>query len=309
MKKRLQNILLAPLGWAFHALALMPWWWIYLNADCTYFFTYYIFRYRRKIVRKNLKECFPMKSHSERHDIEVKFYHQFADYLFETLKLLHINDNDIKRRMVFHNVEFIDDAIERGQSVMMYGAHIGNWEWLTSITLWFRESTKARGNVLGQAYHPLENQWFDRLFLRLRSRYSTCFPSHQILRAMISNKQQNHHMAIGLLSDQHPLPNHDGLVVKFLNHPTAMITGSELIASKLDMRVGYFYMRKTSRGHYDCTLVPIAEHARQEPKGAITERYAQLLEENINECTPHWLWTHNRWKRPVEYPPGFEDKK
>lgn len=302
MKERLQNIFLAPLGWAFHALALMPWWWIYMNADCLYFFVYYIFRYRRKIVHKNLRECFPEKSDAERHDIETKFYHQLADYFFETVKLLHMKDDDIRQRMVFHNVELIDDALEQGQSVMMYGAHIGNWEWITSITLWFNEATKARGNVLGQAYHPLENQWFDRLFLKLRSRYSTCFPSHQILRVMISNKQQNRHMAIGLLSDQHPLPNHDGLVVKFLNHPTSMIIGSELIAAKLDMRVGYFYVRKISRGHYDCTLVPIAEHAKQESKGAITRRYAELLEENIRECPSYWLWTHNRWKRPVEYP-------
>ena len=303
MKARLQNILLAPLGWALHALAWMPWWWIYFNANCLFVLTYYVIGYRKKIVRRNLRESFPEKSQQELRLIEVQFYRQFADYFFETVKLLHMSNSDMRERMVFHNTEFIDDAIERGQSVMMYAAHIGNWEWITSITLWFRESTRARGNVLGQAYHPLENPWFDRFFLRLRSRYNTtCFPSHQILRVMIRSKQNNQPMAMGFISDQHPLPNDQDHVVKFLNHPTAIITGSEVIARRLDMRVGYFYMRKTSRGHYDCTLVPMAEHASQEPQGSLTNHYARLLEQNIMECTPHWLWTHNRWKRPVQYP-------
>ena len=181
-------------------------------------------------------------------------------------------------------------------------AHLGNWEWIPSIVLWFRESTRARGNVLGQAYKPLRNKWFDRLFLRLRTRYSQCFPSHQILRTMIRNKMENHHMALGFISDQHPHVTDQGHVIEFMHHPTAMITGTEAIARKLDMRVGYFYMRRHRRGYYDCTLVPMCEHAAAEPEGSITDRYARLLEHNIKECPSMWLWTHDRWKRPVQLP-------
>lgn len=302
MKEKLQNILLAPLGWALDALAFMPWWWIYFNADCLYYVAYHVVRYRVKIVRRNLATCFPEKGHGELRKIERQFYHQFANLFFETVKLLHISDADIKRHMVFHNVDFIDDGIERGQSVMMYAAHLGNWEWIPSIVLWFRESTRARGNVLGQAYKPLRNKWFDRLFLRLRTRYSQCFPSHQILRTMIRNKMENHHMALGFISDQHPHVTDQGHVIEFMHHPTAMITGTEAIARKLDMRVGYFYMRRHRRGYYDCTLVPMCEHAAAEPEGSITDRYARLLEHNIKECPSMWLWTHDRWKRPVQLP-------
>lgn len=308
MKEKIQNILLAPVGWALNLLAFMPWWWIYLNADGLFFVAYYLLRYRRKTVRKNLQECYPEKSARAIKEIENAFYHHFADYFFETIKLLHASDEAIKRRMVFHNVEFIDESIARGQSVMMYLGHIGNWEFIPSIVMWFNESTRARGNVLGQAYHPLRNKWFDQFFLRIRTRYSSCFPSRQILRVMIRNKQQNHPMALGFISDQHPHSNEKGHVVKFLNRPTAMIIGTEQIARKLDMRVGYFHIRKTSRGHYECTIIPIADHASETPEWSITERYAQLLEENINECPPYWLWTHKRWKRPVELPKDWEVK-
>lgn len=297
----MQNILLTPVGWMLHLLAWMPWWVIWANADVLYVVAYRLLGYRKKIVRKNLTDSFPDKSPEELHTIERQFYRNFADYFFETVKLLHISDSDMQRHMVFHNVDYIDDGIERGQSVMMYASHLFNWEWITSITLWFRESTRARGNVLGQAYHPLENQWFDRFFLRLRNRYSTCFPSKQILHMMVDKQREGHYMALGFISDQHPMPNDQKHVVKFLNHPTAIITGTEGIARLLDMRVGYFWMRRVSRGHYDCTVIPMCEHARLTPKGQLTDQYAQLLEQNIEEQTPLWLWTHNRWKRPVQY--------
>ncbi len=302
MNKKLQHILLTPLGWALDLLARMPWWLIFVNADALYFVVYKLIGYRKKVVQQNLIECFPEKSKKERHKIEQEFYHQFADYFFETIKLLHVKDEDLKKRMVFHNAQFIDEGIARGQSVMLYAAHIGNWEWLTSVTMWLSDETRARGNVLGEAYHPLENEWFDKFFIRLRSRYTSCYPGNKILRMMMHKQQEGKHMALGFLSDQHPLPGHDGHIVKFLNHPTAIINGTEAVARILDMRVGYFYMRKVKRGHYECTLMPMCEYAKQTKKGELSRQYAQLLEENIKEQPAYWLWTHKRWKRPVKYP-------
>ena len=43
----------------------------------------------------------------------------------------------------------------------------------------------------------------------------------------------------------------------------------------------------------------------QFPDYDITDRYAQLLEEQIRQCPELWLWTHNRWKRTRE---GYEKR-
>ncbi len=300
-RQRLLAVLFTPLGWALHLLAFMPWWWIWLNADCLYLLAYHVLRYRRKIVARNLRESFPELDAAQLGKIERRFYRQFADYFFETVKLLHMTDADVRRRMTFEGAEQVSAAAEQGQNVMLYGSHIGNWEWLTSITMWFSDRSKQNGLIMGQAYHPLENQWFDRFFLHLRSRYSVCFPSHQIMRVMIRNRQQGRNMVLGFLSDQHPLVNDQEHVVEFLHHPTAIITGTESIARKLDMAVFYFEMHKTGRSRYHCRIVPMARHAAATPKGALSNLYAQLLEANIKADPGIWLWTHNRWKRPVQY--------
>ena len=293
------------LGWALHLLAIMPWWVIYLHADLLYLVAYYVIGYRKKVVRQNLAECFPDKSAKERKVIEKEFYHHFTDYVAETLKLLHISDDDMRRRMVFHNAGIIEDAFNNGQSIVLYAAHYGNWEWVTSVTLWFN-SAAHRDAVQGQVYQPLENEWFDRFFLRLRQRFNTvCISQRVILREMISREREGRHLGIGFIADQHPLSNDEGHVLDFLHHPTAFITGPEAIGRKLHCRAAFFDVRKLSRGHYECTLVPLSDDIAAEPHGSVTIRYARLLERRIEAEPAYWLWTHKRWKRPVTFPDGY----
>lgn len=286
-------------------LAMMPWWVLYLHADLLYFVTYHLIGYRKKVVRQNLAECFPEKDEKERKIIEKEFYHHFADYVAETLKLLHISDDDMRRRMVFRNAEIIDEAFNNGQSIVLYAAHYGNWEWVTSVTLWF-DSVAHSDAVQGQVYQPLENEWFDRFFLRLRQRFNTvCISQRVILREMISNEREGRHLGIGFIADQHPLPNDEGHVLDFLHHPTAFITGPEAIGNKLHCRAAFFDVRKLRRGRYECTLVPLSDDIATEPHGSVTTRYARLLEQRIEAEPAYWLWTHKRWKRQVAFPKGY----
>ena len=127
-------------------------------------------------------------------------------------------------------------------------------------------------------------------------------PSNEVLRTMIETKREGKQMTLGFLSDQHPLPGHRGVITKFLNHPSDFINGTEAIARKFDMQVLYFHIHKIRRGYYECTLDLMYDHAKEQPKDSITLRYAHILEQHILEDPSLWMWSHNRWKRPVEYP-------
>lgn len=103
------------------------------------------------------------------------------------------------------------------------------------------------------------------------------------------------------MSDQKPSHGDTALhVVNFLNHPTAMITGTEILARKLDMAVLYWDVEKPSRGHYRLTVRILAEHPGKLPEFSITDQYASLLENTIRRTPSIWLWTHKRWKNPVK---------
>ena len=136
MKKHiLQNICLAPFGLFLRIVALLPLRILYILSDLLYPLVYYIGRYRLHIVRKNLKNAFPQNTPQERKAIERRFYRHFCDYFFETIKLLHISDDEMRRRMQFVNAELLESTLNSGRSVIMMLGHYGNWEYISSISL------------------------------------------------------------------------------------------------------------------------------------------------------------------------------
>ena len=291
------TLLNAPL----RALALLPLGALYVISDGVALLLRHVVRYRRKVVRKNLAESFPDKSAAELRDIERRFYRNFADYIFETVKLLHISDKEMARRMVFENIELVDRLLGEGRSIAVYFSHCGNWEWAPSITL-HTAFPPNHGAVYGQVYRPLRNRWFDAMMLRIRSRFgSHSYPKKTVLRDLIKEKRTGLPAMVGFMSDQKPSHGDTIHVVSFLNHPTAVITGTETLARRLDMAAIYWDMEKVSRGHYKITNRLISDRLADEPQYSITDRYAAMLEKTIMRDPAVWLWSHKRWKHKVTF--------
>ena len=78
-----------------YLISLLPLRILFIFSDMFYFLVYYIVGYRKKVVENNLKESFPDKSPAELKKIEKGFYHHFCDYIFETIKLLHVSDKEM----------------------------------------------------------------------------------------------------------------------------------------------------------------------------------------------------------------------
>lgn len=293
------NIVYAPLNGLLHAIAYLPFWMLYGISDICFILVFYIFRYRRHVAQRNIDESFPEKSEKERYRILRKFYRHFTDTFVETIKLRHVSDDEMRRRMIFKNIEAVDESVAAGRSVVMYAAHYCNWEWLTTITMW---SQKGPDYIqYGQIYRPLKNKWFNDFFLQLRGRFnSSSYPKNSAFRELLRAKHNGKITVTGFISDQHPNRNDEDDVIRFLNHDTAMITGSEVIAKKLDMDAMYFDVRKVARGHYVCTIHVISRCPQSTKQYEITNTYAQALERAIRENPSEWLWTHNRWKNKVK---------
>lgn len=291
-----------PVQGLLYIISLMPFWVLYGIADFIFVLVYYVVRYRRKIVAKNMRESFPELSDKELSKIARKFYRNFADYIVETIKLNHISDEEIKRRMVFKNMDIIDRLFDEKRSIAAYFSHCGNWEWVPSITLWSRHTT-GKDVEFCQVYRPLKNKWYDEYMLRLRSRFnSLSFKKKTVLRDLLLLRRREMPSITGFMSDQKPSKGDESHIVKFLNHPSAVITGTEQVARKLDMAVVYFDMHKLSRGYYELEVKLITDNTSTMEPMAITDAYVKLLEETIKRNPSIWLWTHNRWKHKVKMP-------
>ena len=279
-----------------YTLSLLPLRVLYVIADILYYFLYYIIRYRQHVVQKNLETSFPDKSEAELLAIRHGFYHFFCDYLVESIKLLTIRKEDLRRRLVFKGTHLLDQSINEGQSCAIYLGHYCNWEWVTSLPFWVTPKAQC-----GQIYHPLENKDFDQLFLRLRQRMgAVCIPMSETLRRLSDYRRQQQPVVIGFISDQVPLWTNIHHWCDFLHHDTPVLTGTERIARKLNYALFYLDIKRVRRGYYEAEIKLITRQPQQSEEFEITDRYFQLLEESIRWAPEYWLWSHNRWKRTHE---------
>ena len=61
-------------------LSRLPFGVLYLISDFLFVVSFYVIRYRRKIVEKNLRNAFPEKTSEELASIEKQFYRNLCDY-------------------------------------------------------------------------------------------------------------------------------------------------------------------------------------------------------------------------------------
>ncbi len=248
----------------FYAISLLPFRLLYCIADFEYFMMYYVIKYRRGIVRKNLTTSFPEKSEEEIVDIEKKFYRWFSDYFFEAVKLLSISDKELRRRFKVYNSEEVEQCFQEGQDVAAILGHYCNWEWLSCVGI-------------------------------------VPIPKKDILRYLVDYKRKNIRSLFGYISDQGPKWENIHLWLPFLNHPeTPVFTGGERIMRKMNDAVFYVEMSRPKRGYYTATYKLITRNPNSLPEHEITRRFFKMLEETIRRNPPYYLWTHNRWKRTRE---------
>lgn len=282
----------AALG-AVGAISMLPFRGVYLLSDLTAGVLHSVVRYRRKVVRKNLAECFPEKSEKELRKIERQFYKFLCDYAFETAKLLTMTPATIRKRMKVENADDVSRELDAGKNVTLLLGHYCNWEWVSSLPIHFPPEA-----MCAQVYHTLHNHAFDKLFIRLRTRFDAHnIPMPDIMRTLIGWKREGKVSVTGLIADQEPKGLEIHRYLDFLGHDTGVFTGPERIARFLDSTVYYCHLERPKRGHYTLRFEKITDTPKKEPTFSITDRYFEILERDIRRTPQYWLWSHKRWKR------------
>lgn len=276
--------------------ALLPMRALYVLSDILYVLIYKIAGYRVKVVRRNITASFPDKSKAEWRQLERRFYHHFADYIVETIKLAHISLDEIQQRAYLKNPELVDQLMEKGHTCFILTmGHYGNWEWFSGSTTRFEDSR------IYQIYRPLNNKAFDKLFADLRTQFGSFgIKKNDTIRDIIKLKQDKTKSVVIFLADQTPSKANLHYWTEFLHQDTAILTGPERIARKLNLPVIFLDTQKVKRGYYTVDMKLITKNPKETPENYITERYARLLEKMILRDPAYWLWTHKRWKHKHE---------
>ncbi len=278
-------------------LSYIPFCVMYLISDLLYYFVYYVFRYRRNIVRKNLTESFPEKSEQELKRIEKDFYHFFTDNIIESLKMTTMSKEEMKHRMRFINIDSINSEVREGKYIGLYLGHYGNWEWISSIPLYFEDR-----NVVGaQIYHKLSNENMDRLILHNRERMgAVCVEMRKTARYVNEIVNSNKVCVVGFIADQAPRKKDSHYFIPFLNHIVPVLTGTEKIIKHYDFEPWFVNVKRVKRGFYEVEFVRMHDNPKLLPDFELTDIYYQMLEKMIMANPELYLWTHNRFRSAIK---------
>jgi KDO2-lipid IV(A) lauroyltransferase len=274
----------------FRFLSWLPFWVLYRISDVLFVLTYFVLGYRRSVVRSNLRLSFPEKPESEISRIEKEFYRHLCDVVVETIKLISISPESLRKRIRHENPDFADDIISSGNSYIAMATHMANWEWLLAGNAIYLDGK------IDAVYKPLHNAFFDRLMLRIRTRFG-CHPvpSETVLRSQVSRK--NIPKGIAMAADQTPGPVNSA-IIDFLGRKTLFFKGPAKLAERLNFPLHYAGIRKESRGHYVLFTEPMPDPAELGVE-AVLQDFACRLERDIRRQPALWLWSHKRWKHAV----------
>ncbi|MBO9675971.1 MAG: lysophospholipid acyltransferase family protein [Sphingobacteriaceae bacterium] len=280
------------------ALSLFPLSVLYILADGAYLLLYFVFGYRRKVVRENLLNALPDKTLEEIVAIEKRYYHYLASLIFEILKMSSISKKEIEKRFVFKNKEQVQAYLNRGESILVCSAHYGNWEWGTlGIGLNFTADHYP-------IYKPLSNPTFDNWFKKVRSRFGNkLIAMRQTMRALQASKGKPSIFSFG--NDQAPSKDESHYWTTFLHQPSSVQLGIEKIAKRTGQPIFYFKIDVLKRGFYSVDCVPLCLNPSETAEFEITELHTRFLEKMIKDKPEYWLWSHKRWKYKPKTGTGF----
>ena len=271
-------------------LSVLPFRLLYCVSDVLYFVMYVLLKYRVKVVRKNLHTAFPFKTTEELRGIERKFYHHFCDTLLEMVKSYQMSEQEMKRRMVFTNIEVLRKYEDEERNILFMCSHYASYEWLLSLAYYLKHKSYA-------LYTPLSNKYFDKFLQKIRTKHHSYLLSRYTAhKEMKRHKDEQVGYCYGFASDQVP-NNKKNYKRPFLGLRVPVFTGAERLGKALNTVIVFAKIEKVKRGYYQTTFEVLAENPQEFVDYQITDMFFERVNRQIYDEPAYYLWTHNRFKR------------
>lgn len=187
--------------------------------------------------------------------------------------------------------EHVREAYAAGKGVIVYSAHLGNWEAIAAV-----------GEPLGMKLHSvgraLDNPYLDRMLIEHRSRYArSVVPKENGLRKIVQLLREG--CGVAMLLDQHA--GREGILVPFLGRPAATFRAPAEIAWKFGLPIlGGFGVRVDGsprfRLEFQEVLWPDSSRPREDEVLRLTQAISDRIGEYVRRYPEQWNWLHRRWR-------------
>lgn len=274
-------------------IGILPFFVLHGISNFTAFVLHKVIKYRVKVVRHNIKKCFPDIDEKERKRIETKFYKNLSDITIESVKGLYISRKQIGKRFVIKNPEVLEKYYASGKNVLSLAGHYCNWEWgILGVNFQIKHQAVSM-------YKAMHNSFMEDFTLKKRQRFDMqLIPIHEA--KSFFKKQQKDPISLILAADQNPSDKKNAIVVDFFGIETDCLHGPEAYGRNMGWPIVYFDIQRVKRSHYEMQIIELFDKPHETQFGEITQKYMSTLESIIRKNPENWLWSHKRWKSTPE---------
>src|SRR5438067_2194617 len=239
-------------------------------------------------ARRNLHAALPQLSVPQIEAIVRGMWDNLGRVTAEYPHLRHIRVFGPGNRVETRGLEHLDQALAAGRQVILFGAHLGNWE-IAAL------AAGQRGLDIAQIYRAANNPLIDRMIARLRGGKSELIPKGAVAsrRAVAALRRGGH---VSLLADQ---KLNEGIAVPFFCRPAMTAPALALLALHFDCAVLPARVERLRGAHFRLTICPPLDLPKSGNRiadvAALMGAVNRILETWIRERPEQWFWLHSRW--------------
>jgi len=246
----------------------------------------------RRVALGNMELALPGIGPAERRRLVRDCFRHFGAALCDTISSTRFDPEAICRQFTLEGWENLEEADRRGKGVFILSAHVGFWELVPPVVALYR-------GAMSIVVRPADNPHLDKELVALRERFGNeVVPKRGAARKMLERLRAGGR--VGILIDQRVQPK-EGIEIPFFGRPAL----TSPILARMSLRTGAAVVPVAAfpepGGRYRLVarppiLPPEGAKDDEHQVVALTRRYLEVAEEDIQEHPAQWLWMHRRWR-------------
>lgn len=255
---------------------------------------------RWSLVMSQIGRAFPERDLAWRKEVARRSYAHLGAEAIAMVRMSSRGGGQIVERTTVHGIEVVEEAVARGQGVVVVTGHLGNWE-LGGAAM------AARGLPVDVVVARQRNRLFDaRLESSREALGMKVIPRGQAPRRVLESLRAGR--VVGILGDQDA--RKAGIFVDFFGRPASTARGPAVLSLRAGARLvlGIAIREGGAEPRYAVyfeALDPPGTGDLDRDVRSLTQSYTRRLETYIRRFPEQYFWLHRRWKTP---PPGPPDR-
>lgn len=263
-------------------------------------FLLYIFsRPHRRLVRRNLKFCYPRWSRARIRKMSRRIFKNAGITFLEIWQAAFISRQDLLSMLRVDGGQNMVGALRKNKGVIAISAHLANWE------VGFLFTGCYFGKPLTGVARHIRFGWLDRWFYRLRTRFgSQIIFKKDALAEMRQTLRRGNLLALTMDQSRYK----QAIEINFFGHRATATPAAALLAMRCKSPVIPSFCTRDPDGqltaHFEPPVVMQKTGDLRTDLQVNTQRIMDAVEDAIRRHPEQWIWFQRPWKKtyPELYP-------